>query len=325
MAHPRTLAGIATLALVAVTGCSSSSGATSHPSGTASPTQDASTVWEPPAGGPELPAGMRLPFEDYSPSNWDHHKIEVAYYAVLSSCLNRYVDDTGLVKPSFHGPASILTLRYGVHDDGWAGQHGYWWPGDDIAGPKGSGSQITMDPVLMSGTAPTYKGKPVPPGGCAQEANDNIFGIPGISQKDKARIVMDTQAISSGLLRKTNDDPKTQAAQRAWTTCMAGKGYRFPDSRTKGNLNFAASDSLSEALGKTRPDPGPGSAEAKLATADAQCTTSSGVVTVSYETESRLERETIAKDPAKWADIKQWYQQRMAAVQKTLDERRLTP
>ncbi|MFF7751277.1 hypothetical protein ACFZCP_18910 [Streptomyces sp. NPDC007971] len=62
-----------------------------------------------------------------------------------------------------------------------------------------------------------------------------------------------------------------------------------------------------------------------MASADARCVRTSGVIRAWFRAESALEKKAMGQDPATWARLKQSYHQRTAHVRATLHRLRITP
>ncbi|MEF2528845.1 hypothetical protein [Streptomyces sp. CS62] len=93
---------------------------------------------------------------------------------------------------------------------------------------------------------------------------------------------------------------------------MARRGYDLPADV------FSASDRLD--LPPVRPRPAPSSPEIATAVADAACMGEASVVPVWQTVEAACQREEIAKDPAKWEDVRRTYRAHFENVARVLRE-----
>ncbi|WP_199551976.1 hypothetical protein [Streptomyces sp. N35] len=247
------------------------------------------------------------------PSPYELHEESVAYVDIITACLKRYGVTNSTTSDTFRGPRTLTELRYGSADPAWAAKYGYWMPGDDKAPP----AERETDPdeqKLLEGTVPTYKGKKVSAGGCVGEARAQLSGVAGVSAKDYGSLLAVTNELETNAYHAAQSDPAVKEAQQAWSSCMKSKGYTFPADV------FAASNSLD--LPDIRKPPATGSAEVKLAIADAQCVQKSGIIQAWSSKESALQKAEIAKNPQKWKHLQGQYRARQELVQKALKNHR---
>ncbi|MFD5797223.1 hypothetical protein ACFWIO_27580 [Streptomyces diastatochromogenes] len=122
----------------------------------------------------------------------------------------------------------------------------------------------------------TYKDRPVREGGCAEEARDRIVGDGGSERNPVAmRIYLNGFA-------QAEKDPKVRRAVKAWSSCMARKGYAY-DSPLDAGTDLP-----------TAREPAPDAREKTVARADMACKHITRLIEVWSAAEARHERRAMA-------------------------------
>ncbi|MBQ0848582.1 hypothetical protein J8N05_10200 [Streptomyces sp. BH-SS-21] len=243
------------------------------------------------------PRRLDLPVYDYQLSPAEHAEVATAKNLLVTSCMKRY----GF---SWSAPAPTVPRqdrRYGVIDRQAALRHGYHLlPTDSSAlGASGaapasqeeadalSGGQLLDSDTGRSQLAAGYRepvkrvrGKAVPPGGCAQEAERELLGRDDL--KSAAGVV---SRINTGSFSESMTTGAVKKVFAAWSSCMDGAGYDFADP-----LKSIGSADLST--------PTASAAEKKLAAADVTCKESVDLVAVWSRAETAVQKRMIREEAA---------------------------
>jgi hypothetical protein len=259
---------------------------------------------------------LHLPVEAYMGSPARIAQETQARSILFRECLAKfgirtvYPQDSGRQR----GPATLTELRYGNLDVARAAAYGYWWPGDDRPAPAvATPGKAEQD--VSSGAVSTFKGRPVPQGGCDGEVTRTLDGAdaaPG-TYLNAFRAANEMEMDS---FHRTRQNPKVQAAEKTWSTCMKDKGYDLPADV------FSASDRLH--LPEVRPRPKPGDEETRVAVADTECKNRSRVATVWNALEVDYQRRVIAQSPQKWSAVQGVFRRHFAAVDAVLRSHHLS-
>jgi hypothetical protein len=263
-------------------------------------------------GGDGVPPGPppALPVEEYMPSPRQIAEDGWARTVLMARCLKRFgIDSAYPDRRVLRGPATRTERRYGTPDAARAREWGYWLPGDDTA--PDDAEPGTAENQVSSGTVAEYAGRKVPEGGCHGEAVRALDGPDATPQTygDALRTANDMELAA---YEKARRHPRVRKAEQAWAACMARRGYDLPADV------FSASDRLD--LPPVRPRPAPSSPEIATAVADAACMGEASVVPVWQTVEAACQREEIAKDPAKWEDVRRTYRAHFENVARVLRE-----
>ncbi|MFF5160634.1 hypothetical protein ACFY3N_31155 [Streptomyces sp. NPDC000348] len=289
MRRPRPCATLpAALAPILVTGllagCSAGGGREEPAAAKASPSRTASLGF--------TPRRLDLPIHAYQLSPADQAGVTEAKNLLIAACMKRY----GF---SWSAPATPTAprqdRRYGVIDLPAAQRYGYHLlPTDDTAPSrldeppsKAETEALTGGQLLdadtgrsrpiagYTGPVREVDGKPLPPGGCAQEAERELLGREDLSSKAGVVSRINTDSFTESL--KT---PAVKDALGEWSACMRKAGYDYADPL--------------ESIATARLDsPEVPAAEIELATADVTCKDSVGLVDVWNRAESAIQRRMI--------------------------------
>jgi hypothetical protein len=231
-------------------------------------------------------ADLRLPLDDYQPSVADSHRLIRAQRALLTACMRELGLDFSVPEPAPSGPRSWNERRYGLTDPAQAA-HGYW-AADRTGTPQTAAAvrRRTAAATAVEGDAITGRGvqvvngRPVPPGGCADEARRRLTaGDPPTADLDlPARLAGESYHASQ-------QDPRVRAVIRQWSSCMRTAGYTYPRP-----LDPAGDPRFQHALSP---------AEIATAKADVACKQRTNLVGVWFAAESARQRTLIdANQPA---------------------------
>ncbi|MFD9565090.1 hypothetical protein [Streptomyces sp. NPDC059994] len=263
-----------------------------------------------PSAPPSALPGPALPIQAYMPSPRQIGADGRARAVLITQCLKRFGITSGQITSKLgpRGPESMTQRRYGISDRATAAQYGYWLPGDDRNPPQVP-QPSQAETQVASGAVPTYKGQPVPEGGCAGEAVRTLDGKNATAQT-YGNALRAANVMELSTFNETRKDPKVKKAEQAWAACMKAKGHHVPADV------FAAADRLH--LPEVRPRPKPGDREVIVAVADAECHTRTDIDKIWNSLETTYQKREISNDPKKWEGIRHIYQAHFATVDKVL-------
>ncbi|WP_395577107.1 hypothetical protein [Streptomyces sp. BK79] len=279
---PAVLVPALTVSLLA--GCSADGGRAEPTAPSASPAPTASLGF--------TPRRLELPVHAYQLSPADQVKVTRARNTAIAACMKRY----GLSWSAPKTPAAPRQdRRYGVIDLPAAQRYGYHLlPTDDTA-PTEQGeppSKAETDVLtggrlldadtgrshLLAGyTEPVREvdGKPVPSGGCAQEAERKLLGRDDLTSTAGVVSRINTESFTESM-----KDTAVKDALAAWSTCMRKAGYDYADP-----LESIATARLDSDEVPTD--------EIDLATADVTCKRAVDLVDIWSRAESAVQRRMI--------------------------------
>jgi len=240
------------------------------------------------------PRRLDLPVYDYQLSPSQYAKVAEAKQVLVTACMKRY----GF---SWSAPAPTIPRqdrRYGVIDLRAAQRYGYHLLPTDSSVAAEPGAEnpskeemaaLTAGQLLDGDTGASrlaagydspvkrVRGKAVPPGGCAQEAERKLLGRDDLRSEAGVVSRINTESFSSSM-----NTPAVRAVFAKWSSCMKKAGYDFPDplkSIGSADLNVPAAPK----------------AETALATADVKCKESVDLVAVWSRAETTIQRGMIKK------------------------------
>jgi hypothetical protein len=274
-----TLLGIALVAAVTAAGCTRAGGT-------------AAVRPEPPdrAAAPVVleSAGLRLPLDDYLLSPAALLAVTNAYRVLVGRC----VVELGLPRPAataaqqLTGPRTWTERRYGLTDPTAARTLGYHLGSREPARAKPASTQFTpAELAVVTGTgAATVHGRPVPAGGCATRAQQELAMHP-------AGVALQLpQQLSLTGFAQSRTDPQVRAATAAWSQCMRSAGLRYA---TPLDAAGAA------ASGHT-----PSAREIATATTDVGCKRRTNLIGIWFTAESAQQRTLIAAHATELAAVR---------------------
>ncbi|MFJ9472909.1 hypothetical protein [Streptomyces caniferus] len=237
---------------------------------------------------------LHLPIETYLLSDADSEKIARAGVVLHKKCLRRFDLDYEINPPGpLTGPRTFMERRYGVTGKAEAAANGYHLGDRDPRThpphpPKLSAEQqqvLTGHAQEKAGkgdTALRVNGVTVPPGGCYDEAKRKLVGSGKLGSSDVAR-----QA-NFQTFTASRSVPQVKRAFEAWSSCMKGKGYSYPDPLA------AISDRRFQGNSPTQ-------LERRVATADVACKQQVNLIGTWFTVETSLQKELVARKRADFA------------------------
>ncbi|WP_326729997.1 hypothetical protein [Streptomyces phaeochromogenes] len=284
------------LAAGLISGCSTS-GTPSDPEPSGSGKAQARAQASAPASAESLgftPRRLDLPVYDYQLSPAQYAKVAEAKQALVTACMKRYGFSWSAPTPAIprqdrrYGVIDLRAAqRYGYHllptDTSVAAESGAATPSKEEMAALTAGQLLdgdTGESRLAAGYDSPVKrvrGKAVPPGGCAQEAERKLLGRDDLRSEAGVVSRINTESFSSSM-----STPAVKAVFAKWSSCMKKAGYDFPDplkSIGSADLNVPAAPK----------------AETELATADVKCKESVDLVAVWSRAETSIQRGMIKK------------------------------
>lgn len=233
-------------------------------------------------------ADLHLPLDDYRTSVADSYLLSSAHRALLSACMHELGLDFTLPEAGPPpGPRTWTDRRYGLTDPAQAAG-GYWAAertgavGRTAAAVRQRTGKVTpAEGAAVTGRgAPTVNGHPVPPGGCADEAERRL------AAHDPAGADLQLgQRLDAQTFAESQRDPRVTAVVRQWSGCMRTAGFSYP-----GPLDPSADPRFRHALSRT---------EVAVAHADLACKQRTNLVGVWFAVESGRQQSLIdANRPA---------------------------
>ncbi|MER5549354.1 hypothetical protein ABT072_44865 [Streptomyces sp. NPDC002589] len=140
------------------------------------------------------------------------------------------------------------------------------------------GKDASGDPVT------SYRGRPVPSGGCQQQGFNAISGFPPRP---------DARALPDGGPAVPASDPRMVAVDAAWSTCMKDKGFHY--------ANPAAAMTDPQWTPKGSGPATPTAKEVAAATADLDCKRSTNLMGVAVAVETAYDQQYITSHRTKLA------------------------
>ncbi len=252
-----------------------------------------------------------LPVDSYAYTNQQNSEIVLAQSILTGTCMRTFgfaydlAADQKSAQKSQQAQVTNFGLygnkrRYGVADEATARRYGYHLPStvDGTARVKPSKGGAAhglppMTPAMMTvltgerpggGRVADVNGQDVPKGGCRGEAGRTLEKLGTVGQ------IPLIGRIRADSFTRSVTDPDVVAAFKSWSTCMAGKGYRYDSPRTAG----AELDTTSPAVSPR---------EIAIATADVACKKSSDVVRVWSAYEIQYQNKKIDEHAQELRDI----------------------
>jgi hypothetical protein len=139
----------------------------------------------------------------------------------------------------------------------------------------------------------TFRGQPVPVGGCAGEAIRQLTeGAPDADPGTTERLQFETHT-------QTKADSRVVRVFAEWSKCMRAKGYSYPDPyAAAGDQRWRTAEA--------------GPAEIAVATADVTCKSETNVPGLMLAVETAYQNRVVARQATKLAAIKVWLETELA-------------
>ncbi|MFG2732845.1 hypothetical protein [Streptomyces canus] len=220
----------------------------------------------------------------------ERHAVSQAKWHLAQDCMARlgFTVAMPVSIPSTAYDEADMARRYGVMDPAQARTYGYHVPGIVNGAPPPSQAPmsaaeqlaLTGPGVSRPGAAPSaaarqVNGKATPAGGCMGQAMAQLHAdfdtsLPGMLDMES--------------LPRAQAEPQVQAVLKAWSSCMAGKGYSV-------NSPFNANS-----LAPSSSGPSPSAQEIQVATADVGCKAKTNLVKVWFDAEAAIQQQQIEQN-----------------------------
>lgn len=172
-----------------------------------------------------------LPLDAYRPTDTYWLRVTWAINQKARACLRRYDLDMPKAKgavPKVHTPGLTLVRAWGVADPTRAATYGYGFapiPGDDGKSLDPPESQRYRDmnkdeAFVFFGRVTSHNGKPVPKGGCLQEARKALGYTHAFDNYD-------VQMLPQRALQYSLQDSRVKAVTLQWRDCMRRAGFSY--------------------------------------------------------------------------------------------------
>jgi len=204
---------------------------------------------------------LRLPLDDYLWSVDDLTRISLARRAIINRCLQGFGVDVVLPRPvTGIGPRTWMERRYGLTDSRDAALVGYGL-GERDPSKQPRESDPDLSPIALAvltgeGAALT-RGRPLPTGGCSEEAHRVLNGR--ASGKDHKADTFLPQRLSMESFELSRRDPRMVEAFDTWSACMRAAGHHyedplapFTDKSAQGVTQFAIDTAIDDVKCKKR-------------------------------------------------------------------------
>ncbi|MCX4982712.1 hypothetical protein [Streptomyces sp. NBC_00572] len=250
-------------------------------------------------------AQLVYPLDPYKTTAEQIRSLEKAQDLLTADCMKRFgFTYRPPVRPA---PRTRSTSsRYGVTDAATVARYGYTRPGVPaepepdtkplppaeqlaLSGPPlktkpGGGlvlPPLTLEESRRTDSGRTLNGQKVPVGGCGREGHLRLY-----AEKKNPEDLLFVFGMESEAFTRAQKSPKVAAAVKAWSACMAEKGYRVSDpmeSSASLGLNPESPDDLGSAKAIT------------IAKHDVACKKRTDLVALWYTAEVGFQKELMEK------------------------------
>ncbi|WP_405856515.1 hypothetical protein OG361_23465 [Streptomyces sp. NBC_00090] len=196
------------------------------------------------------PARLVYPLDPYKTTDEQIRSLEAAQDVLVGDCMKRF----GFTyKPPVRPVPrpKDTSSRYGVTDEAKAARYGYARPGGPVPEPDEvpedslppaerlalsgpplkpkPGGGIVLPPLTLeesrkTDSGRTVNGQKVPVGGCGREGYLRLY-----AEKKEPVELLYVFGMESESSSRAQESPKVAKAVKAWSACMAEKGYRVTD------------------------------------------------------------------------------------------------
>ncbi|WP_327678218.1 hypothetical protein [Kitasatospora sp. NBC_00458] len=260
-------------------------------------------------------ADRSLPIDPYLLSYEQRDQLERAHAVLLSRCMARFGIDYRAQPqiPSGNRPRSRTDRRYLESDAATAQAYGYHAEEGDRPVPPPAQPQLSgAANMVLSGTADAggktgpggqdYNGSKVPNGGCIGEAKEKLGADASNSGGGDAQLARDIDASARG---RSKTDDRVTGTFRAWSDCMKGRGFDYPDPiKVLDDPRWASA--------------APTDVERNTAVADVACKEQANVVGVWFSVEAAYESQLIEQNAPALARIRKDNEDRLRAAAQAL-------
>jgi hypothetical protein len=251
---------------------------------------------EPPIGAiPTVRSGAEivLPLDVYLLTGKQQETLDAAVTAIGRDCLKRFGLSWPANRPAVVDGSPRNARRYSIIEPEKAETTGYHPP--ETAPPQVDQKEPTADAMnVWAGRGEqTFRGQPVPVGGCAGEAVRQLTrgaadADPGIPERLQLSTYTQTKA-----------DSRVVRAFAEWSKCMRAKGYGYPDP-------YAAAGDQRWQTAKAGP------AEIAVATADVTCKSETNLPGLMLAVETAYQNRVVGQQATKLAPIKVYLETELA-------------
>ncbi|GAA3501827.1 hypothetical protein GCM10019016_089340 [Streptomyces prasinosporus] len=247
---------------------------------TAPPQQDDSVAPE----SSSLTADLALPVEGYIFSEAEIGQLTRAMSSLARSCMKE-AGFTYRPETAQSPDIGVMDRRYGIANSHTAQTYGYHFPTPEAGRESGAASLSEAGRVALAGK-PLADGTLDPDGGCIGEAKQRLAGSDAEFGPDDAARKLNMESYA-----RSQKDPRVLAVFRAWSACMAEKGYRYDSPMEAIDDPAFAGDKAA-------------STEISTARADVGCKKKTGLVRTWFDVESAWQRTEIEKNAETFEEIK---------------------
>lgn len=250
-------------------------------------------------------SGRRLPIERYLLTDRQLGELSRARTFLAANCLSRYgltlppaVFDSGTTPAADTSSSANTAHRYGIADPTAAARFGYHPPpGTPTPPPHRPEPRLSAAvELVLTGkngalsspeSTTTYQGRPIPEGGCMDEATRRLGTRSGTI--GDAQLANDVNLDS---FARSKTEPATAKAIHAWSTCMRAAGFEYADPTEAPGPRFGDA-------------PRATSEEIAVATADVACKRRTNLVGYWFTAEQAYQERAIRNQGAKFEQIRQ--------------------
>ena len=243
---------------------------------------------EPPIGAiPTVRSGadIVLPLDTYLLTGKQQEKLDTAVTVIGRDCLKRFGLSWPANPPTAVDGSPRNARRYSIIEPEKAETTGYHQP--ETAPRHADQKEPTAEAMnVWAGRGEqTFRGQPVPAGGCAGEAIRQLTrGAPDADPGIPERLQFETYT-------QTKADSRVVRVFADWSKCMRAKGYSYPDP-------YAAAGDQRWQTAQAGP------AEIAVATADVTCKSETNAAGVMLAVETAYQNRVAAQQATKLAAIK---------------------
>lgn len=180
---------------------------------------------------PRAVADLVLPLDAFDLRAPERDLVDKARFLMLASCTGKFGARLKL-SPRADYPLPRNAYYVGWLDGAHVEKHGYAGPPRRM-NPGYTGYAMTDDQTtILDGTKRSFRGKPLPAGGCAgateafldQGSLELLAGKPARLREEQDLFMLAEDASEAAF-----KDPRIRAAEREWSACMKAAGLDYPD------------------------------------------------------------------------------------------------
>lgn len=220
--------------------------------------------------------GIVLPFDSYELSLEETYRDSAARDELIRRCLEKKGHDWPVIEYPEGMPDPKNRRRYGVIEKAVAEKLGYH-PSPGMTGSRDVVEQRQERDKSLSAAA--FKMVYDEKDGCGKKASDYLVRNGGRADYELFR------RLNAEILEEARKQPEVEKASRAWSSCMAERGFNYR----------SPVDAMADQQWWSDDSDRASSVEIKTATADVDCQDDSSLITVLYKAETRLQREAVTE------------------------------